>query len=253
MTCAAPWRASLPIAATAPRCAWRRPQDCPQEIIDFLLQQFALEPRGPVCGARAGEPEPPLGAVRPGAAPGPEVPAFHARRCPATDRSTGPVRGDPPQRPAAAPSVPELRAGAWTSCARRPQTRRCWRSNRPCTAPAAIRPIVDALVAAAHAGKDVTVIVELRARFDEEANIELSNRLQEAGAHVMYGVVGLQDPRQAHAWSCGARADGIRRYCHLGTGNYHPRPRAPTPTTGCSPATRRSVPTCTRSSCSSPA
>src|SRR5207247_5001733 len=53
-------------------------------------------------------------------------------------------------------------------------------------------PLVDALVAAAHAGKDVTVIVELRARFDEEANIELSNRLQEAGAHVMYGVVGYK-------------------------------------------------------------
>ena len=53
-------------------------------------------------------------------------------------------------------------------------------------------PVVDALVAAAQAGKDVTVIVELRARFDEEANIELSNRLQEAGAHVMYGVVGYK-------------------------------------------------------------
>jgi polyphosphate kinase len=80
--------------------------------------------------------------------------------------------------------------------------------------------IVDALVAAAQAGKDVTVVIELRARFDEEANIELSTRLQEAGAHVMYGVVGYKTHaklllivrREAH---------GIRRYCHLGTGNYH--------------------------------
>jgi polyphosphate kinase len=80
--------------------------------------------------------------------------------------------------------------------------------------------IVDALVAAAQAGKDVTVVIELRARFDEEANIELSTRLQEAGAHVMYGVVGFKTHaklmlivrREAH---------GIRRYCHLGTGNYH--------------------------------
>ncbi len=82
-------------------------------------------------------------------------------------------------------------------------------------------PIVDALVAAAHAGKDVTVIVELRARFDEEANIELSNRLQEAGAHVMYGVVGYK----THAkliLIVRREAAGIRRYCHLGTGNYHP-------------------------------
>jgi polyphosphate kinase len=83
-------------------------------------------------------------------------------------------------------------------------------------------PLVDALVAAANAGKDVTVIIELRARFDEEANIELSNRLQEAGAHVMYGVVGYK----THAkllLAVRREAGGIRRYCHLGTGNYHPR------------------------------
>jgi polyphosphate kinase len=83
-------------------------------------------------------------------------------------------------------------------------------------------PVVDALVAAAHAGKDVTVIVELRARFDEEANIELSTRLQESGAHVMYGVVGYKTHAKL-TLVVRREADGIRRYCHLGTGNYHPR------------------------------
>jgi polyphosphate kinase len=81
-------------------------------------------------------------------------------------------------------------------------------------------PIVDALVSAAHNGKDVTAIIELRARFDEEANIGLSSRLQEAGVHVVYGVVGYK----THAKMLlvvRREADGIRRYCHLGTGNYH--------------------------------
>ncbi len=81
-------------------------------------------------------------------------------------------------------------------------------------------PIVDALVSASHNGKDVTAIIELRARFDEEANIGLANRLQEAGVHVMYGVVGYK----THAKMLlvvRRESDGIRRYCHLGTGNYH--------------------------------
>jgi polyphosphate kinase len=81
-------------------------------------------------------------------------------------------------------------------------------------------PMVDALVTAANNGKDVTAIIELRARFDEEANIGLATRLQEAGVHVMYGVVGYK----THAKMLlvvRREADGIRRYCHLGTGNYH--------------------------------
>jgi polyphosphate kinase len=82
--------------------------------------------------------------------------------------------------------------------------------------------VVEALVTAANSGKDVTVVIELRARFDEEANIELSNRLQEAGAHVMYGVVGYKTHAKL-ALVVRREADGIRRYCHLGTGNYHSR------------------------------
>jgi polyphosphate kinase len=82
--------------------------------------------------------------------------------------------------------------------------------------------LVDALVEAARSNKEVTVVIELRARFDEEANIRLANRLQEAGAHVVYGVVGYK----THAkMILVVRREGkkLQRYVHLGTGNYHDR------------------------------
>ncbi len=82
-------------------------------------------------------------------------------------------------------------------------------------------PAVDNLVLAAKAGKEVTVVIELRARFDEAANIELANKLQEAGAHVVYGVVGYKTHCKMLLV---VRREGgrLRRYTHLGTGNYHP-------------------------------
>ncbi|MGH7163236.1 MAG: polyphosphate kinase 1 [Planctomycetota bacterium] len=83
-------------------------------------------------------------------------------------------------------------------------------------------PLVDVLVEAARAGKEVTVLVELRARFDEAANIKLATILQEAGVTVVYGIVGYK----AHAkMLLIVRREGrkLRRYVHLGTGNYHTR------------------------------
>ena len=83
-------------------------------------------------------------------------------------------------------------------------------------------PIIDALVAAAERGKQVAVLVELKARFDEARNISWAKRLEQAGAHVAYGLVGLKIHAKI-AMIVREEPDGIRRYCHIGTGNYNDR------------------------------
>ncbi|MGH8256088.1 MAG: polyphosphate kinase 1, partial [Steroidobacteraceae bacterium] len=195
--------------------------NCPAQMVEFLLQQFALAPQdcyrvpGPVNLNR-------LSAIydlaqRPELKYAPFTPGLPARLIGATDlfavirqrdlllhhpyRSFGPVM-DLLRQAALDPGVLAIK-----------QT--LYRTGDH-------SPIVDALIAASLAGKDVTVIIELRARFDEEANIELSNSLQEAGAHVMYGVVGYKTHAKM-TLIVRREPDGIRRYCHLGTGNYHPR------------------------------
>ncbi len=83
-------------------------------------------------------------------------------------------------------------------------------------------PIVDSLIKAAERGKQVAVLIELKARFDEAANIAWARRLEDAGVHVAYGLVGLKVHTKT-LLIVRSEPDGVRRYCHVGTGNYNPR------------------------------
>jgi polyphosphate kinase len=219
-TCCVPSRASWLRAATATKCASRWRAAVRRKLLSFLLNRFGLgdddlyEVNGPVNLNRLSQ------VIELVDRPDLKYPRFVPGRPGELAQGDGMFaamrRGDlllhhPYQ--GLAPVVDLLReAAADPAVLAVKQT--LYRTGPD-------SPVVDALVDAARAGKEVTVVVELMARFDEAENIALATRLQAAGAHVVYGVVGYKT--HAKLLLVVRRERGrLRRYVHLGTGNYHP-------------------------------
>ncbi len=193
----------------------------PDELREFIPERLHAEPQDVVLiDGLLGLAE--LCQADPAGPAGPEVQAVRAalpRTHPRPWRRL--LRRHPREGHPGPPPVRELRRGGPVPAPGRARPRTCWRSSRRSTAPRKDSPIVAALIEAAENGKNVTALVEIKARFDEEANLKWARDLERAGVHVVFGFVEYKTHAKLSV-VVRREGDGLRTYCHFGTGNYHP-------------------------------
>ena len=226
-TCSRPSSASSSAAGSARRCASRSSDSIDPHVLDLLVRELGVTRAGGLRAPRAARPDRRCGRSTASTAPTSSRPRSCPRPARSSPRSRPPRRRTSSRRCATATcccTTPTTRSppACSASSSRPPPTRRCWRSSRRCTAPSATPRSSTPSIDAAEAGKQVLALVEIKARFDEQANIKWARKLEQAGVPRGLRPRRAQDALQAVAWWCATRATAAP-LLHIGTGNYHPK------------------------------
>ena len=224
--------------------------ECPDDLLRIPAGPFRTRARRHLHGRRSCEPEPACDCLRSRESSKPALSRRSPRGCPQELRSGENIFSILDEKNVLlAPSVPVLRTGYRLCPHRGNVTPTSWRSSRRFIERGPDSPIVGQLVTAARSGKEVTVVIELMARFDEAANIALANRLQEAGAHVVYGLVGFKTHCENDARGAPRRKDAVALRASSVPATTIMRRHRSTRTTATSAPVSGLATTCTNCSC----